>query len=331
MKVFKKIILVFIFVLALTGLIGCKNDNNTGDKDPINNVPGEVIDKEDPDEEPGYVVPDEDQKLISTIDAILKDIIEQHSSNYLKVVDGNLISNYDYVAAIHLLSNNQFDIDITTLLSKEKVEELLTDDIETNTLGDAIRVLILTRAYELLLPNSVGSFVETIEKSGGPFSIPVELILLETLKNNDQLQTEALKLIPTVHETDWFSADTAGFIMAATSGFEVETSNLVSFIKQLTTEQGVKGWDDKPASETTAMVLLGYISQGLDISIEYEANAKVNLYEALMEFYVPTEKGFKSRLYHDNADLTFATPQVFAALALYRTYLLTGQKLNLYY
>ena len=62
----------------------------------------------------------------------------------------------------------------------------------------------------------------------------------------------------------------------------VETSNLVSFIKQLTTEQGVKGWDDKPASETTAMVLLGYISQGLDISIEYEANAKVNLYEALM-------------------------------------------------
>ena len=247
MKVFKKIILVFIFVLALTGLIGCKNDNNTGDKDPINNVPGEVIDKEDPDEEPGYVVPDEDQKLISTIDAILKDIIEQHSSNYLKVVDGNLISNYDYVAAIHLLSNNQFDIDITTLLSKEKVEELLTDDIETNTLGDAIRVLILTRAYELLLPNSVGSFVETIEKSGGPFSIPVELILLETLKNNDQLQTEALKLIPTVHETDWFSADTAGFIMAATSGFEVETSNLVSFIKQLTTEQGVKGWDDKPA------------------------------------------------------------------------------------
>jgi len=78
-----------------------------------------------------YVVPDEDQKLISTIDAILKDIIEQHSSNYLKVVDGNLISNYDYVAAIHLLSNNQFDIDITTLVSKEKVEELLTDDIET--------------------------------------------------------------------------------------------------------------------------------------------------------------------------------------------------------
>jgi len=41
------------------------------------------------------------------------------------------------------------------------------------------------------------------------------------------------------------------------------------------------------------MVLLGYISQGLDISIEYEANAKVNLYEALMEFYVPTEKGFQ--------------------------------------
>jgi len=40
-----------------------QNDNNTGDKDPINNVPGEVIDKEDPDNKEE---PDEEPGLCST-------------------------------------------------------------------------------------------------------------------------------------------------------------------------------------------------------------------------------------------------------------------------
>ena len=52
---------------------------------------------------------------------------------------------------------------ILQLFSKES-EELLLMISKLATLGDAIRVLILTRHMNSL-PNSVGSFVETMKKA----------------------------------------------------------------------------------------------------------------------------------------------------------------------
>lgn len=55
------------------------------------------------------------------------------------------------------------------------------------------------------------------------------------------------------------------------------------------------------------------------------------LTQGLIKFYDATAKGFKTNLDSTEIDIPFATPQAFAALALYLVHLRVNKTVNLYY
>ncbi|MGI6781663.1 MAG: hypothetical protein ACOX56_02355 [Acholeplasmataceae bacterium] len=292
MKKFRKILIVLLIIFGGFYLVGCEKN--------------------------------EDKKQVETI---VNEIFENNNSIFISEgTDGNILFNYDALAGVNLLNKNGYKFDLTKIVSKDKVSNYLNSAV-INGEGDAFKLLQLARAYGLPIPESIKNFTRDLASVSSFYSYPMALTLINTFNNNQTLLTTILADIPTVHTNEWFDADTAAFILATSTTHEVNKSGLYEVIESKITPNGVKSWDDNPGASSTAMVIIAYTSN--KVSLTYDNGT--NLLHALLNFYDNQKHGFKANAAAEDVDLMFATPQSFAALAIYLASLKSKKAPNLYY
>lgn len=312
MKVFKKIFVLLILLVGLTGLIGCQNTN----------IPGS--DNNDP--EPGTK-----EFIIKSIDNYLDTILNKRKHEYLKVEEEKLVYNHEYVAAINLLSKTNYDIKRTDILSKEIVETYINNETEITSAGEAFKTMVIAKAYDIEIPTTVIEYVKNLE---GPLALwdysNAAHVLRET-KNNATLEQAIKDAIPTIDKEEYFDADTAAMIIAAINNYNLDIKHILNVIKSKTVSGGVLGWDDEVSSMSTSVVMIGLLANGMDITVKDKDENDVNLYDQLLKFIDMREAAFKNKLTDAEVSNDMATPQAFAALAVYRAYLLSNKKVDLFH
>ncbi|MGI6787037.1 MAG: hypothetical protein ACOX5X_00500 [Acholeplasmataceae bacterium] len=288
------ILSIIILVLSLTTLIGC-NDSKAKTRKEAEGIVKEIFDK-------------------------------QPNMFIVEGKDGSIQFQYDAIAGVGLLKKAGYKFDITKLVSKDKVSNYINSQEITNE-GDAFKLLQLVRVYDLDVPNSIVQFTKNLTSVPSLWSYPMALSLIANLENNQALLNDILLDVPNVHNNQYFTADTAGFILATAAKYNVDKSTLYQTIERDTTADGVKGWDGTANASATAMAVIGYISNDKTLKI----NEDIDLLTALINFYDDQKFGFKSSLVAEDIDLMFSTPQSFAALSLYLANLKLKSTPNLYY
>lgn len=263
---------------------------------------------------------------IAQIENIISSVYDTHKASFIRVENGVVLFDYNAIAAITLLNENGYDYDLTQVVPKQTVVEYL-NTATISSEGDAFKLMLLAKAYGLEVPSSIITYTENLASVASFYSYPMALALITNFNNNQALLNTILADLPTVHTNEWFDSDTAAFILATSTNREYDKTNLYNVITTNKTKDGILGWDGKASSSSTAMALIAYTSNGKTLNLD----ESTTLTQGLIKFYDATAKGFKTNLDSTEIDLPFATPQAFAALALYLVHLRVNKTVNLYY
>ncbi len=121
----------------------------------------------------------------------------------------------------------------------------------------------------------------------------------------------------------YMDADYAGMVLNALSPYQEDSevelfmNDMLDYIQDHLTLNGVESWGN-PNASSTAAVVLGLVATGINPrSSEYTSEGN-DLIEALKLYEV--DAAYKYLLSDEQADLAFSTPQVFAALVAYKLY-----------
>ena len=263
---------------------------------------------------------------IAQIENIISSVYDTHKASFIRVENGVVLFDYNAIAAITLLNENGYDYDLTQVVPKQTVVEYL-NTATISSEGDAFKLMLLAKAYGLEVPSSIITYTENLASVASFYSYPMALALITNFNNNQALLNTILADLPTVHTNEWFDSDTAAFILATSTNREYDKTNLYNVITTNKTKDGILGWDGKASSSSTAMALIAYTSNGKTLNLD----ESTTLTQGLIKFYDATAKGFKTNLDSTEIDIPFATPQAFAALALYLVHLRVNKTVNLYY
>ncbi|HPD13117.1 MAG TPA: hypothetical protein PLP15_07235, partial [Bacilli bacterium] len=122
-------------------------------------------------------------------------------------------------------------------------------------------------------------------------------------------------------------ADYAGAALMALSHQETDKTPLIDLIKENLTSEGVLSWGTANSC-TTAYAILGLVANNIDPTSEEFTKDTVNLVEALLNFSLGDGSFAYSK--DSGADLSYATPQSFAALVAYREFVRTQKSFVLF-
>jgi hypothetical protein len=263
---------------------------------------------------------------IAQIENIISSVYDTHKASFIRVENGVVLFDYNAIAAITLLNENGYNYDLTQVVPKQTVVEYL-NTATISSEENAFELMLLAKAYGLEVPSSIITYTENLALVASFYSYPMALALITNFNNNQALLNTILADLPMVHTNEWFDSDTAAFILATSTNREYDKTNLYNVITNNKTKDGILGWDGKASSSSTAMALIAYTSNDKTLNLD----ESTTLTQGLIKFYDATAKGFKANLDSTEIDLPFATPQAFAALALYLVHLSVNKTVNLYY
>ena len=275
----------------------------------------------------------ETSKLVDEIEVMLDTIFNLNAQKMFRIEDEKLLFDYHFLAAYSLSVETGFGFgfDIDERVGDSELFPFFHDQISVTSLKQAMDVIQIGRAYNRSLPRGVGDYIVEVTNPESVYNYAPILNVLRETGGNDVLKVNVLDKIPTVvTDNADLDPDTAAAILAASTGYEFETTHIVERIKLFATQDGILGFGDIASSTSTAQVMIGFLTAGISLDIVLEGGNVVNLYEVLKTFYDAELGGFKNQLAQVDLDFNFATPQAFAALACYRAHLITGEKVNLF-
>lgn len=278
-----------------------------------------------------------EKEVVKIINSELSNYIFQSYADYEtgETVSTNLISND--VASALLLLNNKLTIDLNNLLesAESSIEEVKSDyeDMVIYDVYSAFNMILVYNLLELDLTRFEEYFTElTLEdiSTGYVWDVYTHITAincLSMLNVNSELKQTLIAKYDTIAELeelakldDYFSLD-ADLISSLVISFQGNAPTefktlLVKFIES----DGVHFYGE-PGCSSTAMVVIAMLSEGLI----YNQN---KLSDVLLDFKI--DGGFKQYLDDTTVDLSYASPQGFAALASTFLYEETGSKVVLY-
>ncbi|PKK92632.1 MAG: hypothetical protein CVV61_08730, partial [Tenericutes bacterium HGW-Tenericutes-6] len=190
------------------------------------------------------------------------------------------------------------------------------------TLSSIYQNIILDRIYSENL-DTHKALIEA-ENVDNVYSAITQLIgLMMTSSTSNKIDSLVSTLTSTTPE--YMDADYAGMLLQALSfealenqtGVATKIEDMLTYIASNITDEGMVAYGNANAS-STAQVILGLVSQGLNPRGEAYTIEGVDLIEALKTFQI--DEAFKYTLANNDADLAFSTPQAFAALVMYKIY-----------
>jgi len=190
------------------------------------------------------------------------------------------------------------------------------------TLSGIYQNIILDRIYSENL-DTHKALIEA-ENADNVYSAITQLIgLMMTSSTSNKIDSLVSTLTSTTPE--YMDADYAGMLLQALSfeaienqtGVAIKIEDMLTYIASNISDEGMVAYGNANAS-STAQVILGFVSQGLNPRGEAYTIEGVDLIEALKTFQI--DEAFKYTLANNDADLAFSTPQAFAALVMYKIY-----------
>jgi len=244
------------------------------------------------------------------VDVLIQTFIENHLSTYvsLAALEPNVVA-----ALRHLNARNYFAPQLGSLVPKPTV-------YPTDTISNAFKSTILAKSFV--------SNTDTIKDA---------LLLMDAQNHYESISLlNALTMVQATGSVrtaivddllastpDFMDADYAGMLLLALApyatyeGVNLQVAEMVTYIKENLSEDGVTSWGSAN-SASTATVILGLIAHAIDPrGVDYQTEG-VDLIEALLQYEV--DGAYKWTLESEETDMMFSTPQVFAALVAYKIY-----------
>lgn len=255
-----------------------------------------------------------DQSIYSFVDQLVEDYISDEKIDY-----------YVFAAYQKLQTFNTRLKTIESLLTKEKIK---TDYSVISDLPSAFRSAIYFKALGLNL-DLTATYLSGSSVNEGPYAVYsyYPLVLSKYIINQT---VDEVHLGQLSSETTISDADYAGMALQLLSldsdSYDVRINEILTYLKETVTKDGFLDYSGKASASSTAQVVLGLVSLG----INPRSFENIDLIEALMSYQV--EGGFKN---HQTGavDLMFSTPQVFSSLVVYKLFNDTYQnpKTSLYF
>lgn len=253
----------------------------------------------------------------STMKDDLSKFVDEVIYEFIKSDLGDYISDdkidYYVFQSYHLLQSFNPNLSkLSILLDQTKLA--LTYQNETD-LPSAFRKTIYFKAFNLGLTNT-SAYLSNQSVSPSPYAVYSYYPLVLSKYMIDQT-VDHVHLTKLANEVEIADADYAGMALQLLSLDEVtyqdRVNELITYLETNVEANGFLDYSAKTSASTTAQVVLGLLSLGIDPT---NFNG-VNLIEALMSYH--TNGGFKNNLDGD-VDLMFSTPQVITSLIIYKLY-----------
>ncbi len=241
------------------------------------------------------------------VDSYIELFLDELVDSYL---NEDSFNQYVLASLLHFDKYGYYNLDFNDYSYKEQSL--------SNISGNLFQSLI-NNATDKVFSNDELDNIRDLDSSNG-YELITLVNLLDILDESFDEQKEAVidKLVNT--DFPFLDSDTAGMILTALSSvssdekYETYIDEKLTYLKDNQTKDGVLSFgSENPVS--TAQMILGLLSLGLNPTDKEFTISDVNLVEALMNF--KEENGF---IYNGKVDLMFSTPQAFSALSMYKIY-----------
>ncbi|HOE77747.1 MAG TPA: hypothetical protein PLA20_05390 [Bacilli bacterium] len=261
------------------------------------------------------------ETLIDRVDLAIDQFVQNYANQYVKETETGLILEYHVVAALKALEKSGFGVTLENYLTANRVEA----DLQNRPLNlgtEAFSALVIARSFDLACPKAEQFLAELTTFDA--WNQSYLLMALNYTGSNNYLKQAILNDILNVEGKD---ADYAGAALMALSHQETDKTPLIDLIKENLTSEGVLSWGTANSC-TTAYAILGLVANNIDPTSEEFTKDTVNLVEALLNFSLGDGSFAYSK--DSGADLSYATPQSFAALVAYREFVRTQKSFVLF-
>jgi len=252
------------------------------------------------------------------VDQLINLFIKNHLSNYIN--DSEV--QYYVMLALRQLEIKGYQVpEISSLFQSSPI-------LLRNSINNAFKTSITERALGLSL-NATYNYL----KDQTPTNSYEALSLLQGLIISNASISEVNTVAEYVMDNDpmFMDSDYAAMAITALSIINVPSLSYIvdvdkvsayileklEYIKENLSENGVESWGNAN-SATTATVLIALASLGLDPRSEEFTTDGKDLVEAILEYEI--DGVYKYLLSDTEANFAFSTPQVFAALVIYKIY-----------
>lgn len=235
--------------------------------------------------------------------------VDAFIETYLATYVNDETQDFYVMRAIAKLNKAGYKVNLATYVNETALKTKY-NDLEYDSLATIFKGLTIMDIYNTVPPKAVTALNTYTEAPA--WNHTIAYLATKIANTNQDLQTSLLSQMSVIREEDYRDADFAGMALMATATDTIDRNIYYDLIESHLTSEGVESWG-AANSCSTAMVVLGLLATKVDPSNFLETN----LIDALLTFF---DSGAASYKIDEEADLIFATPQAFAALAIYKIY-----------
>ncbi len=240
------------------------------------------------------------------VDQVIYQFIEDQLSEFLNTES----MDYHVFSALRLMQLKGYPV-------PDVIQTIPMPEADLSHLGGLFRSTLYQTGYGMNDPH--------LESLLGQWAIDhpwsaVNVLTALSLLNPEHERINAL-IDHVAQVIDFMDPDYVGMALLALSKHQEHPktqavlADWLAFVQHAQTKNGIESWGTTN-SASTATVILGLVSFGINPRSEAYTVEGVDLIEALRAYHV--EGGFKWQISDQEANLAFATPQVFAALVAYK-------------
>lgn len=256
--------------------------------------------------------------MLDEIDVKVDQLIQSFLDYYYDTYVNDQIFEFHVLAAIRQLNLYGYVSPLLTASTVSFPAENLTRDTIANTL----KTTVFEKSLSLNLDDT------TTALSGFEASNTWDacsLLTALTMSDGSQTQIDSVlsDLVATAGLNSYLDADYAGMVLLALAQYKDNPATtatidfMINYIQTMLTADGIEAYGN-PNASSTAAVILGLVSQGINPRGEAYTTEGIDLIEALMNYEI--NSAYKWLLTDEQADMAFSTPQVFSALVAYKIY-----------
>lgn len=256
--------------------------------------------------------------MLDFIDVSVDQLIQSFLDTYNDTYINDQRFEYHVLAAIKQLNLYGYE---SPVLSPSTVS-FPTENLVRDTIANSFKTAVFEKALSLNL-DSTETALSGFEANNTWDACSLLTALTMTQGSQTQIDSVLGGLLATAGLESYLDADYAGMVLLALAPYKDNPATtqtiefMIEYIQTTLTANGVEAYGNANASSTAAVVL-GLVSQGINPRGEDYTTDGTDLIEALIMYEIFSS--YKWLLSDEQADMDFSTPQVFSALVAYKIY-----------
>jgi len=265
--------------------------------------------------------PNEEDTLEKRVDTVIDTFLNKHAKSYLNFDEGKI--DFHVIEGIRLLEKNFDGYKLEDYLTKEDAKNY-ANSLDYTIPNNTFKACVIDNAYNMKNLYAEASLEKIVDVN--PWSITYVYKACSFYGVNPTLKQNLEDRLNVINPEDYRDADYAGMALIVSSDLSIDKAPLFSLIKDNISDNGIVSFERANACSTSYSVL-GLLATGININKEYLSENGNNLIQNLLSY--ESNSLFKNYLDED-VDLEFATPQAFLALACYKVFCKTSQRVEIF-